>query len=170
MLVRQALKSFPIKSLYEFAKDKDAIVRTIAAQCLQLNKEAADKTFDFALQLTKSTNAEEREIAAYILGQLCPPDYPYKDRSLRVLEELAKDPVAMVRATAIASLGHLKSSTSRKLILESLCDPDSDVVYCAASALWAIGLSSTDKNLVQKMSRKFDKKTQKSIEVWIEGS
>jgi HEAT repeats len=76
-----------------------------------------ERTFKYAVELASGQNAWYRELAAFILGQLCPPDYPYKTCSVPILETLAKDPKPAVRGATIVGLGHLKSKASKTLVM-----------------------------------------------------
>src|ERR1700722_8905711 len=97
MLLRVGLKQFPLEAVFSFLLDKDRMVGAMAAQRLQMEPTLGERTFNYAVELAGHKNAWHRELAAFILGQLCPPDYPYKDRSVPILESLAQDAQPPVR-------------------------------------------------------------------------
>ena len=166
MLLQVGIKQFPAEVAYDFLLDKDRLVATKAASRLMGEKSLAERTFKYTVELARSKSAWHRELAAFILGQLCSPDYPYKDRSVPVLETLARDPKPAVRGAAIVGLGHLESKASKKLILAVLNDPDAGVVGCASFALWAIGRTKADQKKLHIAVSRFDAKTRKSIDMW----
>jgi HEAT repeat protein len=168
MLVHHALKDFPAESLYKFAKDKDEIVRTLAAAHLMSKRRLGEKTFAFAVNAAKAEKAHYREIGAYILGQLCYPDYPFKKRSVPILEKLSKDSNANVRAAAIAALGHLEVSSAERLIARALKDADPGVVLCATFAIYCLKVTGKYERRVREVVARFGKKTRNHIERYLE--
>lgn len=71
-----------------------------------------------------------------------------------------------MRGAAIVGLGHLKSKSSKKLVLAALNDPDAGVVECASFALWAIGRTKADQKKLHAAVKRFDGKTRKTIDLW----
>jgi hypothetical protein len=168
MLLHVALKQFPLDAIYDFVTDKDRVVAVLAAQRLQMEPKLGERTFDFAVKLASEKNAWHRELGGFILGQLCPPEYPYKDRSVPILESLAQDSEPAVRGASIVGLGHLRSKSSKRLILDALRDSDAGVVDCASFALWAIGRSKADREKLLEAVKRFDEKTRATIDLWEE--
>ncbi len=166
MLLQVGIKYFPPEVAYDFLLDKDRLVAAKAASRLHGERGLAERTFKYAVELAGGKTAWYRELAAFILGQLCAPDYPYKDRSVPILETLAKDPKPAVRGAAIVGIGHLVSKTSKKVVLAALSDPDAGVVECAAYALWAIGRTKADLKKLHAAVNRFDEKTRKTIDTW----
>jgi HEAT repeat protein len=166
MLLHVAIKQFPPEVAYDFLLDKDRLVARMAASRLMGERSLAERTFKYAVELAGGKNAWLRELAAFILGQLCAPDNPYKDRSVPFLESLAHDSEPAVRGAAIVSLGHLESKASKDLILDALNDPDPGVVDCASYALWAIGKTKADEDKLRAAVNRFDEKTRKTIDLW----
>ena len=167
MLLQFAIDRFPEKTVFDFVTDKDRIVAAMAARRLQADRKLrAERAFHFTVELARHKNAWHRELAAFILGQLRTPDYPFKAESIPILESLARDPDAEVRGEAIISLGRLESGSSKQLILEALNDPDPGVVECVAFALSCVGRSEADMQRLRKAVRRFDEKTQKTIDLW----
>jgi len=166
MLLYVAIKQFPPEVAYDFLLDKDRLVGAMAANYLMGERSLAERTFKYAVELAGGKNAWHRELAAFILGQLCAPDNPYKDRSVPILESLARDSEPAVRGAAIVALGHLQSEASKELVLAALNDPDPGVVECASYALWAIGRTKADQEKLHAAVNRFDEKTRKTIDVW----
>ncbi|HKV54514.1 MAG TPA: HEAT repeat domain-containing protein [Candidatus Binataceae bacterium] len=166
MLLQFAIKQFPGEVLFDFVLDKDSIVRTMAARRLQNEPDLAERTFAFACTLAQQKRGWQKEIAAFILGQLCPPNYPFKDKSIPVLNSLAKDPEPAVRGAAIVGLGHLGAVESKELVLIALNDPDPGVVGCASYALWALGKTAADVDKVRAARNRFDEKARLTIDLW----
>jgi hypothetical protein len=166
MLLQFAIKHFPREAVFDFVTDKDRIVGTMAAQRLQMESKWGERTFEFAIDLASHKSARHRELAAYILGQLCLPDYPYKRRSLPILESLARDPEPAVRGASIVAIGHLRAKSSKGLVLGALDDRDAGVVDCASFALWAIGKSKADREKLRAAVKRFDEKTRAAIDLW----
>jgi HEAT repeat protein len=77
-----------------------------------------------------------------------------------------RDSDPAVRGVAIVGLGHLRSKTSKALILDALNDPDPGVVDCASFALWAIGKTKADEDKLRAAVNRFDEKTRKTIDLW----
>lgn len=137
LLIRQALKEWNTEALLSLLTENDPLVRTAVARELQIR---GDKTiFEEVKKLASSSSPQLREIAAFILGQLGTPLYPYKHESLPILLSLVTDSSADVRSATAAAFGHLGYETilddvERALII--LCsDEHDDVRACAAFAL-----------------------------------
>jgi hypothetical protein len=166
MLLQVAIKQFPPEVAYDFLLDKDRLVGAMAAQHLQMEPSLGERTFTYAVELSGHKNAWHRELAGFILGQLCPPDYPYKNRAVPILESLVRDLDPAVRGAAIVGLGHLKSKGSKKLVLAALKDLDAGIVGCASYALWAIGRTKADQEKLHAAVHRFDEKTRQTIDLW----
>jgi HEAT repeat protein len=166
MLLQVAIKQFPLEVAYDFLLDKDRLVARMAASRLMGERGLAERTFKYAVELANGKNAWYRELAAFILGQLCAPDNPYKNRSVPILESLAQDSKPAVRGAAIVALGHLRSEASKELVLTALNDSDEGVVGCASYALWAIGRTKADQEKLHAAVNRFDEKTRKTIDLW----
>lgn len=167
-LVHMGLNGIPTEAVYKLIEDKDAIVRTLAAQRLQLDAESAERTFEVAEDLTKTNSSQLREVGAYILGQLVPPDYPYKRPSIPILESLISDPDRDVRATAICGLGHLGSNSSKEKILAAVRDADFEVAEAIAFALYCFTASEKEKTIVRAHAKRFRTSDRKAIETWLD--
>ena len=83
--------------------------------------------FEHARQLATSKKKDDREIAAFILGQLGTPERPFKGESLPLLQKLCADRSAEVRETAVASLGHLKAVEAIDSVKQLKRDNDESV-------------------------------------------
>ena len=135
----ETLKNYPTNQLLSLIEDEDPIVRTSAAK--QLHFRPDDKVFEKAVNLVFSNKDYEREIAAFLLGQLGTPDHPYKIKSFPYLIKLMNDELSEVRASAVAAIGQLGTGTliDDNNILDHIIkltkDKCSDVRFCCAFAL-----------------------------------
>jgi hypothetical protein len=85
MLLQFAIKHFPPDTVYDFVTNKDHLVGAMAAQRLQMKPNLGERTFNYAVEMSRHKSAWHRELAGFILGQqLCPPDYPYKSRAVPI--------------------------------------------------------------------------------------
>ena len=98
-----------INELFDFLRDSDYRVRTLAAQAIQM-KFATKDTFNRVLRMINSNNIINKEIGAYILGQLGTPKMPFAQDSLpelyKLLDNNEEDDVLV---SAISSIGHILS-------------------------------------------------------------
>lgn len=106
-LVYQALEKYSTSSLLPLLRDRNAIVRTAAARQLQMRPD--HKIFYHGVELASSKKRSDREVAAFLLGQLGTPHQPFRAESIPVLEKLCSDHAYEVRLAAVAALGHLKA-------------------------------------------------------------
>ncbi|WP_063571550.1 MULTISPECIES: HEAT repeat domain-containing protein [Luteibacter] len=138
LLVFEALRSYPSDALLLMLEDEDTVVRTAVARELHVRGER--KAFDHVLLRCDDLREFVREIAAFTLGQFGTPTYPFRLESIPKLVDLAvHDPSFEVRATAIASLGHLHAEESMQVLLESANDSEADVRAMAAFSLGHLG-------------------------------
>lgn len=121
-LIWQALRLYPTASLFQFLTDRNLIVRSTAARELQTRPETR-LVFDHAVTLIDSEIAPDREIGAFLLGQIGTPDRPLRAESIPLLEGLCNDADPEVRSTALASLSHLSARESQRVIRSALSDP-----------------------------------------------
>ena len=142
----QALKNYSTDELIVFLKDNDYIVRTAVAKELHIRGTA--KIFDEAKSLCSNDKSDVREIAAFLLGQLGTPTFPYKNESIPILVALLeKDGSYEVRSAAAAALGHLGSEQPIEdevvytSLLSRATDPAADVRACVAYALSSLKYS-----------------------------
>jgi HEAT repeat protein len=138
LILWKALKSYSTSELTELLSDEDYIVRTAVAK--QLHLRPSRDVFVKAIELCKSDVVYKREIAAFLLGQLGTPEFPYKNDSTFELTNLISDDSYEVRAAAICALGHLFGSDllederSISKILSAANDESDDVrISCAFS-------------------------------------
>lgn len=111
--------------------------------------------FEFALKLANSLRFEEREIAAFLLGQLGVPNYPFAYESFGPLSILLADPYFEVRATAAGAIGFL--AAGGRLLPEGyvekvalVCsDSERSVREAVAYALGSIHLPAAKSCLLQ---------------------
>ena len=105
-LIWQALEMYPIKVLPQFLTDTNSRVRMAAARAIQLK--GGDIEFELASSMLNSKKHLDREIAAFILGQLGTPKLPYRKQSISLLDKALKaDRISSVRSAAavIRSIG-----------------------------------------------------------------
>lgn len=137
LLVSQALKKWSIDEILKLLKEDDVIVRTSAAR--ELHVRGGEKVFENIKLLVCSKRAFVREIAAFTLGQLGTPSFPYKNESIPILSDLLDDLDSEVRATSVAALGHLcYAGMPIKVevkLLSMAKDTNEDVRACVAYSL-----------------------------------
>lgn len=105
LLAFEAIKRWNTDSIIRLLSDKDYIVRTMAAR--ELQKRGDLHIFTEVIKLTESNVIYEREISAFILGQLGTPNAPFKDETIPVLNRLSLDISEEVSVSAICGIGHL---------------------------------------------------------------
>src|ERR1700761_2853446 len=113
MLVWQAIRLYPTASLFPFLNDPDVIVRSIAAREIQMRggRDVLKRT----LKLLEGGKAQQREMAAFILGQLKmrPDDIQPTLRSLRAHLDVEANSAALIQnILSIARLGSLRDVES----------------------------------------------------------
>jgi HEAT repeat protein len=113
-LLTRTLKLVPESELFEFVQDSDIVLRTSAARELQMR--GTQKGFGFSISLTKSIRFEDREIGAFILGQLAPPNFEFFDSTVGPLLSLFLDPYYEVRAAAVGAFGFLAPARQNEVI------------------------------------------------------
>lgn len=104
-ILSRTLKNFSEPELFDCVKDKDIILRTLAA--CEIHLRGNQNCFEFALVLLKSSRYEDREIGAFILGQLAPSEYKFFKQSVQPLLGLFNDPYFEVRAAAVEAFSLL---------------------------------------------------------------
>jgi HEAT repeat protein len=154
-LLWRALKNYSSLELLNLVRDSDYIVRTAAAKQLHFRPES--EVFDAVLKLCSSPIEFEREIGAFILGQLGTPQKPFRDQSVPTLLNLIQDKSADVRAAAAAAFGHLYYKdmpvTVEKALFDAASDNDVIVRCCVASSLGgAANVEQAEKILLQLVS------------------
>lgn len=105
-LIYQAMRLYETSALFPFLRDRDSVVRAAAVR--ELRSRDGRTAFDEASKLLNSKKAFEREVAAFLLGQIGIPRRLFPKESVPLVATILKnDKSAAVRATAAASLGHL---------------------------------------------------------------
>jgi HEAT repeat protein len=142
-LVWQGLKQCRTKVLFQFLHDRDVIVRSASARELQIR--GGKLVFKETAQLLESDNKNIRELAAFILGQLGTPKRPFKAKSIRLLLRLLQSETnAVVRATAITSLGHLMARNAVEYVVSFAGDPSPSVRDAVTFAIGKIYCEKLD--------------------------
>ena len=150
-IVWEALKNYSTDELLTLVEDEDPIVRTSAAK--QLHFRPDKKVFEKSIDLISSAKDYEREIGAFLLGQLGTPNHPYKMQSFPYLVRLMSDTSSEVRASAVAAIGHLGSSNPiddnnlLNCVIQLAEDKCSDVRFCCAFALASFNSDDARKAL-----------------------
>lgn len=105
LAVRRAVMGYQQDELFDCIADSDLILRTSAAR--ELHVRGGQAIFDHVLALADHRRYDMREIAAFVLGQLGTPAYPYAAASFPVLGRLMEDPYWEVRRAAAGAVGTL---------------------------------------------------------------
>ncbi|MDD5271833.1 MAG: HEAT repeat domain-containing protein [Methylovulum sp.] len=133
LLVWQALKQYSTTALLPMLRERDDIVRTAVARELQIR--GGDDVFKEATVLILEKRFEDRDIAAFLLGQLGTPQYPFRDQSIPYLCKLLSDDYWEVRSTAATSLGHLRADEAAENLIVLVSDTEPEVRESVAFAL-----------------------------------
>ena len=149
-LVWKALEQYPTQNLLPMLQDTDAIVRTAVARNLHVR--GGDDVFTFAIELTNALRFEGREIAAFLLGQLGTPNYPYRDKSIPYLRKLLFDDYYEVRGVAASSLGWLHADEAAYDLITLACDPEAYVREGVAFALGRVSLTKDVQVVLEKLA------------------
>lgn len=102
------LDTLTTQELIDWLDDINPEVRTLIAR--KLHCKGTREVFDLAKEWSNSIVCYQREIAAFLLGQLgCLSEckYPFKTESKTILIDLINDENSEVRAAAVAACGHL---------------------------------------------------------------
>lgn len=132
-LLWQAVRNSPTQYLHALLYEPNSVIRTFAARELQVRNDPG--TFEQSVEMSKDKRVYVREMAAFVLGQLGTPSYPYKRKSVPILIGLAGDRSSSVRATAVSALGHLKALEASSVIIKAANDSSAQVRVSAAFAL-----------------------------------
>lgn len=134
-ILSNALSMYPEESLLELILDSDIILRTAAAR--QIHTSGTIKSFEFALSLVKSGRFDDREMGAFILGQLGAPRRLFCRESLPSLFKLLDDPYYEVRASSVGAIGFLQlaSDTPVPGVLEKIIPLRNDQEESVRAAL-----------------------------------
>lgn len=154
-LIWQALDLYSVEVLPQFLTDRNTRVRLAAARAIQIKGGAPE--FQLACSMLDSSAQRDREIGAFILGQLGTPKLPYKEKSVPLLERiLTTDRSASVRAAAAAALGHLRARESIDVLVRAAGDRSRDVRSCVASALIRFPRSGKARMCLNRLSQDED--------------
>jgi len=164
LLVFQALKHWETKALFSLLSDEDYIVRSATARELQTRGE--EDTFQNLKDLAEDPIAYVREIAAFTLGQLGTPEYPFREQSIPLLQEFLSDDDSEVRAAAVAAFGHLCTDSIpegvEKKLVEMVVDQSEEVRECLA---FTLGSSSGSEEVVAALTR-LQKDNSEGVRSW----
>lgn len=154
-LVYAGLKTFKLQGLIALLRDRSSLVRTAAAR--ELQGRGGRTVFLQGCQFLRSRKVVDREIGAFLLGQLGYPDMPFKAETVPLLEHaLAHDASADVRAAAAAALGHLRSKESLDVLVAAAEDPVPDVRATVAYALYMLPRTKRARACRAKLARDED--------------
>jgi len=162
-LIWQALELYSVDLLPQFLTDGSTRVRMAAARAIQLK--GGDSEFELARGLLRAAKRHDRELGAFILGQLGTPSLPYREQSIPLLNEVLKiDSAACVRASAAAALGHLRAIEVVESLIAAATDRSPEVRAGVASALARFPRSKKTIACLDKLSRDSDEK----VRYWAE--
>lgn len=82
---------------------------------------------------------------------------PYREESIPILSIALQDGVSMVRAAAIAALGHPSADEAHDTLLTAAKDPSIEVRSCAAFAIGSIGWTEEAARALERLSRETDR-------------
>lgn len=154
-LVYKALKSCKLRELLALLRDKTSLVRSAAAR--ELQGRGGRTTFLEACKFLDSKRVNDREIAAFLLGQLGYPDMPFKTESVPLLQiALANDASANVRTAAAAALGHLRAKESLGALIAAAKDEAADVRIAVAFALYMLPRGRRSRACLAELARDED--------------
>lgn len=144
-------KKFSIQELFDELDCSEIERRYAAARELQIR--GSKIIFDCMNDLIKDVIPAKRAIAAFILGQLGTPDFPYRNDSIPLLSELLEsDEDAEVRANSASGLGHLCSDSSFGVLCNASQDISSEVRKSVAFALGCISNAASIKPLLELLN------------------
>jgi HEAT repeat protein len=160
ILVFQALRLYGTSALLPLLLDKSSIVSTATVR--ELQGRGGEVVYDEAVRLLASKLGYVRETAAFLLGQLGYPDYPFAAQSVPLLiEVLRKDKSASVRASAAAALGHLRKKSALPPLLVASKDGAADVRASVAFALSKFPRSVEAKKCLLRLARDRDEEVRR---------
>ena len=156
LLVWQARKKWPTRSLISLVLDPDPIVRTGAAKELHMRR--SPEIYEKAKKLCAHRRDDAREIGAFVLGQLGTPKFPFRTKSIPILANLlSRDRSADVRAAAAASLGHLNANEAIDQLVRAAKDSNVVVRECVAFALGFLEPSEEVERVAHTLAKDKDK-------------
>ena len=162
-----------LDELYDYLLDEDYRVRTLSAQAIQM-KYATKEVLKKISLMINSKNSNDREIGAYILGQLGTPKMPFVKESLPLLYKLFDDTNEEVVGTAISSIGHLWSYTNTSdsenidKVIKFIKHKNPYIRISAVMALASAKSSKKVKNAIKKLLDDEDKEVREWAEVALE--
>jgi HEAT repeat protein len=148
--------------LYALLYESNPVIRTFAARELQIRNDLG--TYEKSVEMSKDKRVYVREMAAFVLGQLGAPSYPYKRKSVPVLIELASDRSSSVRATAVSALGHLKALKARSVIINAANDSSAQVRVSAAFSLRMLPKSPESDMALLSLKKDKSREVRSSVE------
>jgi len=132
----QKSKKLTTQELLDRLYHKKEDIRYAAAKELQIRGE--NITFLKATELCEHPQAHFREVGAFLLGQLGTPTFPFAKDSIPLLIKLFQfDESGEVRATAAASMGHLRDEEVIPTLVQGIYDSSCEVRQNVAFALGA---------------------------------
>jgi HEAT repeat protein len=159
-----------LDELYVYLLDIDYRVRTLSAQAIQM-KYATEEVFEKVSFMLNSNNVNEREIGAYILGQLGASKVPFVKESLPLLYKLFDDSDEEVVGAAIGSVGHLWSYTNSSdgenidKVITFTKHKNSDIRILAVMTLVSAKYSDKVINTINKILNDEDEEVREWAEV-----
>ena len=142
IVVHKALKAYDDHQLLAWLEDDEPILKTSAAR--ELHTRPNDRSFERICSLCQDKRHENREVAAFVLGQFGTPACPYAHKSFEILSNLLHDDYFEVQSAAIsaigqlATLGHQPPRKLQKRIVEFSDHPRPEIRQSVAYALLSI--------------------------------
>jgi HEAT repeat protein len=139
LAVARAFRLYVTSDLIQLLSERDAVVRTSAAR--ELHIRGGPDVFAAAQKLACEYRYENREIAAFLLGQLGTPHCQFADASFPILTGLFRDNYFEVRAAAVgacsflSSLGHKVPSSTMNAIVDLWQSSEPEVRVAVAAVL-----------------------------------
>jgi len=149
VLAAEAILKYPTESLLPMLTDDDPVVRTLVARELQAR--GGQDVFSHVSEVVTSKRFEHREIAAFVLGQLGTPKFPFREQSIPILRTLLLDDYYEVQGAAIAALGHLKVSEMLPDIMEFALSAEDYIKENVAFTLSFLDLNKMAIKVLKKL-------------------
>ncbi|WP_285445843.1 HEAT repeat domain-containing protein [Xanthomonas sp. fls2-241-TYG-148] len=141
------LEGAPLDQLHQELKSNDRDRRYAAARLLHSRGDSS--TFNFALEMAKSTSPACREIAAFLMGQLPELDFSSRNTFIEVLATmLTGDSDNLVKSSSASALGHLRAVEKLKELINAANDNDTRVRENVAFAAGKIDTPEAIKLLI----------------------
>ena len=130
-----AMQNRQLSKVQLFARVSVGTLRQRHSVVKELHERGGRDTFLLAKKLCSSSEEQDRDVGAALLGQLGGESRPYAGQSVPILTKLLDDPKKSVRASAVAALGHVGMPTASSHLIERIADRSKEVRASVAFAL-----------------------------------